>query len=73
MIDVKSFAAIAEAAALKGLEMLVRACTSFGSTNKQVQGMLKKGSLPAAVRKLLGEPEHASREHQELKTRRLFR
>ncbi|CAE7452894.1 klhl36 [Symbiodinium sp. CCMP2456] len=73
MIDVKSFAAIAEAAVLKGLEVLQRACASFGSTDKQVQGMLTKGSLPAAVRKLLGESEHASSEQQEPKKRRLFR
>ncbi|OLQ03864.1 Kelch-like protein diablo [Symbiodinium microadriaticum] len=43
MIDAKSFVAIAEAAVLKALPTLERACASFGSTNEQVQGMLKKG------------------------------
>ncbi|CAE7392919.1 unnamed protein product [Symbiodinium sp. CCMP2592] len=72
MIDSKSFVAIAEAAVLKGLPALERACASFGSTNKQVQEMLKKGSLPAAVRKLLGESEHASGEQQQPKKPRRF-
>lgn len=74
MIDVKSFAAIAEAAVLKGLEMLVRACTSFGSQNEQVQKMRRNGALPAAVRKLLGEPEHEIIDvEQQPKKRRVFR
>ena len=73
MIDANSFVAIAEAAVLKGLETLVRACTSFGSTDKQVQAMLKNGDLPVAVRKLLGKPEHESREQQDTKKRRRFR
>ncbi|CAE7466127.1 unnamed protein product [Symbiodinium sp. CCMP2456] len=73
MIDSQSFVAIAEAAALKGLEMLARACASFGSTDQKVQEMLKKGELPAAVRKLLGMPEHANGEQQASKKRRLFR
>ncbi|CAE7369889.1 klhl36 [Symbiodinium necroappetens] len=72
MIDAKSFVAIAEAAVLKALPTLERACASFGSTNEQVQGMLKKGSLPAAVRKLLGESEHASSEQQQPKKRLRF-
>ena len=45
-IDANSFVAIAEAATLKGLEMLEKACASFGSADEQVQGMLKKGNLP---------------------------
>jgi len=73
MIDAQSFVAIAEAAALKGLEMLERACASFGATNQKVQAMLKKGGLPVAVRKLLGKPEQASGEQQASKKRRLFR
>ncbi|CAE7691463.1 unnamed protein product [Symbiodinium sp. CCMP2456] len=73
MIDAKSFAAIAEAAALKGVEVLQRKCVSFGSTNEQVQELLKKGSLPAAVRKLLGGPEPAIDVEQPPKKRRLFR
>ncbi|CAE7347768.1 KLHL36 [Symbiodinium sp. CCMP2456] len=70
MIDANSFAEIAEAAALMGLETLQRACVSFASTSEHVQRRLKNGSLPAAVRKLLGEPEHESDEQQELKKRR---
>lgn len=73
MIDASSFVAIAEAAALKGLETLVRACASFGSTDEHVQAMLQKGDLPVAVRKLLGKPEHESGEQQDTKKRRRFR
>ncbi|CAE7946633.1 unnamed protein product, partial [Symbiodinium sp. KB8] len=58
MIDAKSFVAVAETASLKGLEMLARACVHFGSQDEEVQAMLQKGSLPAAVRKLF-EPAHA--------------
>ncbi|OLP97388.1 BTB/POZ domain-containing protein [Symbiodinium microadriaticum] len=73
MIDSQSFLAIAEAAALKGLEMLERACASFGAADQKVQAMLAKGGLPVAVRKLLGKPEHANDEQQASKKRRLFR
>ncbi|CAE7321882.1 BT4 [Symbiodinium sp. CCMP2456] len=73
MIDANSFVAIAEAAVLKGLETLVRACASFGSTDEQVQAMLKKGDLPVAVRKLLRKPEHDGADERELKKRRRFR
>ncbi|CAE6956150.1 unnamed protein product [Symbiodinium sp. CCMP2592] len=73
LIDANSFVAIAEAAALKGLQTLERACASFGAADKKVQDMLKKGSLPAAVRKLLGEPDETVDPERLPKKRRLFR
>ena len=72
MIDASSFVAIAEAASLKGLESLGRACAHFGSTNEQVQAMLQKGSLPVAVRRLLGEPVDAFGGQQDTKKSRVF-
>ena len=69
MIDAESFVPIAEAAVLKGLPTLERACASFGRADDQVQTMLKKGAFPAVVHKLLGEPEHASGEQQPPKKR----
>lgn len=71
MIDAKSFVAVAETASLKGLEMLARACVHFGSQDEEVQAMLQKGSLPAAVRKLF-EPAHAISGEQDWKRRRVF-
>lgn len=55
MIAVNSFPAIAEAAMLKGLEPLQRACRTFGASNAKIKTMLRKGTLPAEVRKLLGD------------------
>jgi len=72
MIDANSFVVIAEAASLKGLETLERACAHFGSQDEQVQAMLQKGSLPTAVRKLLGEPAHADSGEQDAKKRKIF-
>ena len=72
MIDANSFVAIAEAASLKGLATLERACVHFGSQDEQVQAMIQKGGLPAAVRNLLGEPAHAASGEQDAKRRRIF-
>ena len=73
MIDASTFVDIAEAASLKGLERLERACAQFGSQDEQVQGMLQNGSLPAAVRKLLGETASAASGKQDtMKKRRIF-
>ncbi|CAE7246684.1 unnamed protein product [Symbiodinium natans] len=73
MIAPSSFVAIAEAAVLMDLEPLQRACRTFGSTNAKVKAMLKKGTVPAAVRKLLGQPETpAAEEPGEQKRRRTF-
>ncbi|CAE7321900.1 klhl36 [Symbiodinium sp. CCMP2456] len=71
-IDAESFVPIAEAAVLKGLPTLERACASFGCADERVQAMLKKGVLPAVVHKLLGGPEHASDEQQQPKKRVRF-
>ena len=73
MIDAESFVAIAEAAALKGLQSLERACASFGAADEKVQNMLKKGSLPAAVRKMLGEADETVDIERLPRKRRLFR
>ncbi|CAE7807876.1 klhl36, partial [Symbiodinium microadriaticum] len=56
-IRVESFAEIAEAAVLKAVEPLQRACMEFGTKDKEIQTLLKKNSLPPAVRKLLGQRE----------------
>ncbi|CAE7752185.1 unnamed protein product, partial [Symbiodinium sp. KB8] len=64
LLSVDSFAAIAEAAALKGLERLQRSCASFGTKSTEVQEMLKKGSLPSVVCKLLGQHTDVSLEQQ---------
>mmetsp|Transcript_38763 Transcript_38763/g.91004 ORF Transcript_38763/g.91004 Transcript_38763/m.91004 type:complete len:341 (-) Transcript_38763:442-1464(-) len=69
MITVESFVAIAAAAALKGLSSLTRACSVFGAKNPQVQAMLKKGSLPTAVRALL-QPDAAKSSEAAKKKRR---
>ena len=72
MIAVNSFPAIAEAAMLKGLEPLQRACRTFGASNAKIKTMLRKGTLPAEVRKLLGEPEASEAEPGQRKRRRTF-
>ncbi|CAE7781349.1 KLHL2 [Symbiodinium sp. CCMP2592] len=74
MVTVKSFVAITEAAILKGLELLQRACRTFGTSNSKVKTMVKKRTLPAAVLKLLGESaaEAPSPDHGERKKRRTF-
>eukprot|EP00439_Symbiodinium_sp_Y106_P054300 s201_g7.t1 len=72
LVSVDSFAAIAEAAALKGLERLQRSCASFGTKSTQVQDMLKKGSLPSVACKLLGQHTEVSLEQQARKKRKFF-
>ena len=72
MIAVDSFAGIAEAAVLKGLEPLQQECRSFGASNAKIKTMLKKGTLPAEVRKLLGEPAAPETEQGQHKRRRTF-
>ncbi|CAE7270533.1 unnamed protein product, partial [Symbiodinium microadriaticum] len=72
LLSVDSFAAIAEAAALKGLERLQRSCASFGTKSTEVQEMLKKGSLPSVVCKLLGQHTDVSLEQQARKKRKFF-
>eukprot|EP00438_Fugacium_kawagutii_P022886 Skav214833 [mRNA] locus=scaffold1772:295357:296181:+ [translate_table: standard] len=52
MITEKSFAAIAEQAALKGLDTLKQACHKFGSQCAAVQKKIKKGQLPKIVQDL---------------------
>ena len=70
MITVDSFGAIAEAAMLKGLQPLQRACRTFGASNGMIKAMLKEGTLPAEVRKLMGESEAPAAEQGERKRRR---
>ena len=72
MIAVDSFAGIAEAAVLKGLEPLQQECRSFGASNAKIKTMLKKGTLPAEVGKLLGEPAAPETEQGQHKRRRTF-
>ncbi|CAE7823955.1 klhl36 [Symbiodinium sp. CCMP2456] len=69
-IRVESFAEIAEAAVLKAVEPLQRACMEFGTKDKEIQTLLKKNGLPPAVRKLLGKRE-AEDEPGKPKRRRL--
>ncbi|CAE7277652.1 unnamed protein product [Symbiodinium natans] len=57
MIGVHSFIDITEAAVLKKLQSLERACVSFGTKSSKIQAMLQKGSLPPLVCKLLGNSE----------------
>ena len=71
MITVESFVVIAAAAQLKGLSSLSRACYSFGTKSSQIQGMLKKGNLPSAVRNLLGQPDAAKSAEAAKKKRRI--
>ncbi|CAE7484642.1 BT2 [Symbiodinium natans] len=54
MLAVDSFADIAEAAVLKGLDALQRACRGFGSKSEEIQAMLQAGSFPDHVQRLLG-------------------
>ena len=49
LITEESFAAIAEHAALKGLDTLKKACQSFGSQNAAIQAQIKKDQFPKAV------------------------
>jgi len=49
LITAESFAAIAEHAALKGLDTLKKACQSFGSQNAAIQAQIKKGEFPKTV------------------------
>ena len=49
LITAESFAAIAEHAALKGLDALKKACQSFGSQNAAIQAQIKKDQFPKAV------------------------
>ncbi|CAE7532303.1 Klhl6 [Symbiodinium pilosum] len=54
MLTESSFVAIAEAAVLRDLDWLQSSCVAFGEKNAKIQDMLKKGTLPVPVRKLLG-------------------
>ena len=72
MVTVESFVAITEAAILKGLELLQRACRTFATNNSEIKTMLESGSLPSEVRKLLGEPEFPAPDQGERKKRKTF-
>eukprot|EP00439_Symbiodinium_sp_Y106_P049713 s201_g6.t1 len=48
-IRVASFAEIAEAAVLKAVEPLKRACVEFGAKDQEIQTMLNENGLPPAV------------------------
>ncbi|CAE7781362.1 KLHL6 [Symbiodinium sp. CCMP2592] len=72
MITVDSFAAIAEAAMLKGLEPLQRACRTVAANNSDIKTMLETCTLPTEVRKLLGESKAPSAEQGLRKKRRIF-
>ena len=72
MVAVDSFAAIAEAAVLKGLESLQRACRTFAANNSEITTMLQARTLPVEVRKLLGDSEAAAPEQGQRKRRRTF-
>ncbi|CAE7698230.1 Tdpoz4 [Symbiodinium sp. CCMP2456] len=59
-MTVQNFVSIANAAALKELEMLLKACKKFAAESKEVQAFLKRKHVPVAVRQLMGvrkEPE----------------
>ena len=71
MLTVDSFVAIAEAAMLKGLESLQRACRTFATNNSEIKTMVERCTLPA-VRKLLGESEAPAAEQGQRKKRRIF-
>ena len=55
LIAEASFAAIAEHAALKGLDQLKKACQRFGSENAAIQDQLGKGKFPKVVQDLFQE------------------
>ena len=55
LITGESFLAIAEHAALKGLETLKKACQNFGSQNAAVKEQIEKGQLPKVVQDLFGD------------------
>eukprot|EP00434_Breviolum_minutum_P010015 symbB.v1.2.008833.t1/scaffold556.1/size187764/4 len=52
MITDERFAAIAEHAALKGLETLKKACQKFGAESWVIQDQLKKDMLPKVVKEM---------------------
>jgi len=55
LIAEASFAAIAEHAALKGLDQLKKACQRFGSESAAIQEQLGKGKFPKVVQDLFQE------------------
>ena len=55
MLVSSNFPEIAEAAVLKGLGNLERACANLARTDKAVRALLKKGKLHPAVMKLAGQ------------------
>mmetsp|Transcript_22744 Transcript_22744/g.51202 ORF Transcript_22744/g.51202 Transcript_22744/m.51202 type:complete len:353 (+) Transcript_22744:48-1106(+) len=68
-----NFAEIAEVAVLTGVMSLQQSCAAFGKKNaKMVVAMRKKGSLPAAVQRLLGHTEAPATNGQSSKKRRLL-
>eukprot|EP00438_Fugacium_kawagutii_P022887 Skav214834 [mRNA] locus=scaffold1772:296808:297656:+ [translate_table: standard] len=67
-ITEKSFAAIAEQAALKGLETLKQACHKFGSQCAAVQKKIKTGQLPKIVQDLFQDV--ATTDSQPMKKRK---
>mmetsp|Transcript_40306 Transcript_40306/g.94407 ORF Transcript_40306/g.94407 Transcript_40306/m.94407 type:complete len:339 (+) Transcript_40306:163-1179(+) len=71
MITFDSFVLIAEAATLKGLEMLKTACAAYGAADSKLQCLLKNGRLPPAVSRLLGQADSPN-EEQSSKKRRVF-
>ena len=71
LVGVDSFVEIAEAAILKDSAPLKAACAAFGAKNAEIQSMLKKNSVPPAVRQLMGEPETERPEPGKPKRRRL--
>jgi len=55
MICDETFVAIAEAAVLKDLDFVKKACQNFGQESRSVQERLKKGLLPKQVQDLFGQ------------------
>ena len=71
LIAEASFAAIAEHAALKGLDQLKKACQRFGSKNVAIQEQLGKGKFPKVVRDLFDVFDGEEKSQPVKKRRRL--
>eukprot|EP00439_Symbiodinium_sp_Y106_P049387 s2318_g6.t1 len=68
----ESFIPIAEAAALKELDTLAKACAVFATKSEQIQAMLRNGRIPPCVGRLLGQPESTDSGRASRKKRRIF-
>mmetsp|Transcript_78797 Transcript_78797/g.96353 ORF Transcript_78797/g.96353 Transcript_78797/m.96353 type:complete len:335 (-) Transcript_78797:41-1045(-) len=67
MVAEDSFSAIAEQAALKGLDSLMQECKRFATRSWKIQDQIKNGELPAVVQRLFqADPPKAVKKRKRL-------